>query len=147
MLAMWMITPPLRSIICGKNFLSRRTGASRFACIVLSQASSSNTAKPPLGVSELPRLFTRISSLPYFPKTSSTTFCVPSGLLKSAEIKCRLSFAVSGAFLAVMITVAPACSSRFAIAFPAPFVPPVTKAILPDNSLLKLNSCSIFTFV
>ncbi|MNY09982.1 hypothetical protein D3C86_1429330 [compost metagenome] len=61
-------------------------------------------------------------------------------MLKSAEIKCSFSLEVSGAFLAVIITVAPAFESRSAIAFPAPFVPPVTKAILPDNSLLKLKS-------
>ncbi|MNY51261.1 hypothetical protein D3C86_1868350 [compost metagenome] len=85
----------------------------------------------------------RISSLPNFDNTSVTTFAVPWGLLRSAEIKYSLSLGSSGLFLAVMITCAPAASSLSAIAFPAPLVPPVTVAILPDSSLLKLNSFSI----
>src|SRR5258708_39115132 len=39
-----------------------------------------------------------------------------------------------GAERAVMITVAPPCWKRSAIALPAPFVPPVTKTRLPANS-------------
>ena len=62
---MWMITPLLRSTICAKNPLSKRTAASKFVLIVVSQSLSVNTAKQAAFISETPGLFARISSLPF----------------------------------------------------------------------------------
>src|SRR3954447_14197629 len=61
------------------------------------------------------------------------TLVVPSAVETSAWMK-WLSFFSTGTERAVMMTVAPPCWKRAAIAFPAPFVPPVTKTRLPMNS-------------
>ncbi|MNY01016.1 hypothetical protein D3C86_1335290 [compost metagenome] len=132
--AIWMITPLFCASICGKNALSSRTGASKLVWIVCSQSSSFSTAKPPPFVSEPPSALIRISSFPNIAKTSFATLSVPSALLKSAATKYSFSFRVSGTFLAVTTTIAPAFKSRSAMALPVPFVPPVTRATLPCNS-------------
>src|SRR6266446_6369406 len=66
-------------------------------------------------------------------RISLITFVVPSAVETSAWIK-WLSVFSAGAERAVMMTIAPPCWKRAAIALPAPFVPPVTKARLPANS-------------
>src|SRR6059036_3429280 len=52
-----------------------------------------------------------------------------------------LSVSSVGADRAVMMTVAPPCWKRSAIALPAPFVPPVTRTRLP------LNSSALWVFI
>src|SRR5712671_3485153 len=66
-------------------------------------------------------------------RISLITIVVPSEVETSAWMKWLSVFSV-GAERAVMMTVAPPCWKRAAIALPAPFVPPVTKARLPMNS-------------
>jgi len=51
----------------------------------------------------------------------------------------------SGIERAVVMTVAPVCLSRVAIASPMPFVPPVTKTLLPSSSVESIRmSVSVF---
>src|SRR5215472_16374862 len=52
-------------------------------------------------------------------------------------MKCAAVF-LAGADLAVLATVAPPCRYRSAMALPAPFVPPVTRTRLPENSFVSV---------
>src|SRR5258706_8375292 len=69
-------------------------------------------------------------------RISLITFVVPSAVETSAWIK-WLSVFSAGTERAVMMTIAPPCWKRSAIALPAPLVPPVTKTRLPLNSFMS----------
>src|ERR1700722_7488446 len=84
-----------------------------------------------------PALLTRMSRPPNLAIASLATFCAPSTVRVSPEMKVA-PFGVSAWVLrAVTTTVAPPSSRRCAVAAPMPREPPVIRARLPTNSFVR----------
>ena len=113
-----------------------------FRSMTLSNVSSVYSINGVL--SEIPALFTRISTHPYFPVTSLKAFLTDSRLARSGLIPSTIA---SGYFsfsfvtarsaepcvLAVKITAAPSFKNLSAVAKPMPRLPPVMIATLSFN--------------
>ncbi len=93
-----------------------------------------------------PALLTRMSRPPSSSIASLATFCAPSRVRVSPEMNFA-PFGVSSCVLrAVTTTVAPPSSRRCAVAAPMPRDPPVTRARLPANSLVRSRRYSDIEF-